>query len=615
MNKVLNFIKENKFLVIILLVAAILRFYKINFQSLWMDEIYTMNITNPENSFTTIISEVNQKEGFPYLYFILMKIFYFIFGYSPLVTRGFSAIMGIASVYAIYLIGKALYSKNVGLYAALLLTFSEYCIAESQDARPYAFYLFSVIMTFYSLVIFIKKYSLKNAIQYGIFAGLLLNASFFGFINLFSQALIVLFFLCIIPKEEKIIYFKRVCIAGLIALLMFLPNIYKLSTLLGFKSTWIPAPTGESFTFLFRELLGNSEMTLFLFMPLFIFFLVTIFKEKNTVSYNEILERKNVFSFIILIFWFFILIIFLFLKSYLDTPLIISRYFTSIVPVFYLIFGSSIAMISNKIIRYTILICLISFMWINHDIVRKYYDTVTKSQYREVSNFIIDNNKNNETVYTSLSYWYRYYMPAETKINLVEKPLEDIIKEMIQDSTKVKEFWYADAHNRPFNPSDEAKKFLETKFFVENNLDGYDAWTKHFIRIENKKSVDVSKFKDLKSQNGDLFGLNIESFKVENNLISISGWAFFENQPSDDTSIQLLLIKDKEIKMLQTQKIIRNDISEYFKSSFDYKNSGFTSSSNMESLPSGQYKVGVYLINKALKKEGLIVTDKVVNKK
>lgn len=616
MNKVLNIIKENKFLVLILLVASILRFYKLNFQSLWLDEIYTMNITNPINSFANIITEVNSREGFPYLYFILIKIFYFIFGYSPIVTRGFSAIMGIASVYAIYLLAKELYGKNVGLYAALLLTFSEYCIAESQDARPYSFYMFSVIMTFYSLVVFIKKYSLKNAIQYGVFAGLLINVNFFGFINLFSQAIIVFFFLCIIPKNERIIYFKRVFISGLIALVMFLPNVYKFSTLIGFKSTWIPAPTGESFTFLFREFLGNSEMTLFLFMPLFLFFLITNFKEKNTVSYEDVLERKNVFSFIILIFWIFILITVLFLKSYLDTPLIITRYFTSIVPVFYIVFASSITMISNKIIRFTVLICLISFMWINHDIVRKYYDIPNKTQFREASQIIIDNNKNNEQVYTSLKYWFDYYLNNEnTKFSVTELPLDIVINEMRTDSTKIRSFWYTNAHGNPYKVNDELQLFINKHFYIDKNFDGRDAWTKHFqVDKGELQKYDISKFKVLQSQNGNSIRYWVEFFEKKEIGFRFDGWAYLENQDAVNSEITVLLIKDLMAYKIRTTNINRPDITNSVNGVNNLDNSGFISTINLEKIPSGNYKVGILIKNSNTGTEGLVLTDKTVQK-
>ena len=48
--KFFNWFKENYWLTIILIVALFLRIYHINFQSIWLDEILSMNNSNPKLS-------------------------------------------------------------------------------------------------------------------------------------------------------------------------------------------------------------------------------------------------------------------------------------------------------------------------------------------------------------------------------------------------------------------------------------------------------------------------------------------------------------------------------------------------------------------------------------
>lgn len=216
-SKFVEYLKKNKWLVLLLVVAALLRIYKLNLQSPWLDELYTLKISNPNDSFGTMITEINNREGFPYLYFAILKIMFSIFGYTALVARLFSVVLGVASVFMIYKFGRLLYTKNVGLLAAALVTFSEYCIYTSQDARPYTFYFFAVLLSFYGMVRFIRLPNLKNALMYGAFSGVLLNCSFFGFINLFSQALILLLLIAVSPRENRFSFFKNALIAGCIA--------------------------------------------------------------------------------------------------------------------------------------------------------------------------------------------------------------------------------------------------------------------------------------------------------------------------------------------------------------------------------------------------------------
>ena len=128
MDKIINTVKENGYLILILLVAAFLRLYRLDFQSLWVDEIFTLNMSDPSIPSAQFFFEMELREGFPYLYFYLLKGFYFFLGYSEWTARFFSALAGIASVYAIYLLGKELFYKNIGLIAATLFCVNEYNI-------------------------------------------------------------------------------------------------------------------------------------------------------------------------------------------------------------------------------------------------------------------------------------------------------------------------------------------------------------------------------------------------------------------------------------------------------------------------------------------------------
>jgi uncharacterized membrane protein len=614
MNKVLIFIKENKFLVVILFVASILRFYKINLQSLWMDEIYTMNISNPVNSFGTIVNEVNNREGFPYLYFLLLKIVHTIFGYSPIVTRGLSALFGVLSIYAISKLGEKLYDKKAGIFAALILAFSEYAISISQEARPYSFYVFGVIASFYGLVTFLKQTNKKNAIRYALLSGLLLNANFFGLFNLFTQFILIIFYLILTEKSKRVDFIKKCLLIATITIVMFVPNIYKLSTLFGVVAAWIPAPTNESLTLLLKEFLGNSENTIFFFTPILMYFLITVFKkENNKINTEDIIEDKEIFSFSILFTWVFVFVLIILLNSYLNASLLIPRYFTSILPAIALIIGIGISMIRSSVVRTIFSFGLITLMIFNLFIVRAYYRGTSKTQFRETSQIIIDKNKNKESVYTSLKYWYDYYL--KNNFELIEKPnLETVINEMIANPSLIKPFWYTDAHGRPFQLSENAQQFVNNNFHIDESFDGFDAWTKHFILLKDaKKEVDISKYEPIQTFNGSPFAFSIENFENANQMIMASGWAYFDSQDAQDSEITILLIKDNKSIAIPTQKISRPDVTSYFKSKYDLSNSGFKISFNLKDLEKGTYKVAVYIINKKTNKEGLNISDKIFN--
>jgi len=613
MQKIINFIKENKSLTLILLIATFLRFYKINFQSLWMDEIYTMNITNPENSFGTIITEVNNREGFPYLYFLLLKILHTIFGFNPIVTRSLSALLGVLSVFAINKLGEKLYNKKAGLYAAAILAFSEYSIYISQDARPYTFYLFFIIISYIGLVEFIKNPTQRNAIKYGVYIGLLLNFNFFGFINVFAQVISLGIIFSKTNFSDLIKIVKNLIISGVIALVLFIPNIFKLNSLMSFKSSWIPAPTNETLGIILKEFLGNSEITLFLFTAVFIYFIFIAFNN-NEDNLTKINLTNNEFSFIIITVWVSVFLIVIYLKTYLDTSLYISRYFTSIIPAIFIIFGISLSNIRSVFIKYLFLISICIFMFMNLTIARGHYRGPNKTQFREASEFIIEYNKTNEPVFTGLKYWFDYYLGS--KFNVVEKPnLESLINEMMANPNEIKAFWYTDAHGRPYQLSDQALQFVNNNFYIESSFDGFDAWTKHFILIKDaKRNIDLSKFPNLQTYNGTPFAYNIELFETNDNLIKVNGWAYFDKQDAKDSRIDIVLLKDNQPITMMTQKVNRPDVTSYFKSEYDLSNSGFSATINTNDLKPGEYKIAIYLENKIQNKIGLNISDKTYKK-
>jgi uncharacterized membrane protein len=618
MENLKKIIIENKWLLFILLVSTILRFYNLDFQSLWMDEIYTMNISNPNFTLKEFHSEMLLREGFPYLYYILIKISYFFFGYSAYVARGFSAVMGVLSVYAIYILGKELSNKKTGLIAAVLLAINEYCIYISQDARLYTLYLLITIFSFYRLILFVKSQTIKNTIWYGISAGLLISVNFFGFINLLSQSILVLYFILISEKEFRRKYFLKSVLAALIAIIIFLPNYDMLLKLLNFQTFWVPKPTNDSFSLLFKEFLGNSEMTLFIFTPLFFYYLITLFQEKTSNSFIIKAEKTKTFSFFIYFVWCFGFIFFLMVKSYGEVSLILTRYFTSIIPVIILILATSIGFIKNKFVQIVLIITITLLTFSNLFVVKKYYKSVNKAQFREASNFVIENHKNNEKIYTSQKYWFDYYFKNDNKTtNIDEIELEGLIQQMKADSTKITPFWYIDAFGKTFSPSEETNNFISQNFHVENNYDGFQAWTKHFVLLKDvPKIIDLSKYNLSNQYNGDTFMFNIEVFETLENNIKISGWAYFDKQNATKTTADLVLIKEGSSKglRLQSQKVNRPDVTTYFKNQFNVDNAGFNSIINTANLETGNYKLAIYLKNEETKKVGLVLTDKTINK-
>lgn len=119
----------------ILAASLLLRLISLN-QSLWLDEaINVLAVKN--NSFWYVVTKYPIYDFHPPGYFMLLWFWTRLFGYSEIWVRLPSVLLGVLNVWLVFLLGKKLFSKNVGLIAALLLAVNPLHIYYSQEARMY----------------------------------------------------------------------------------------------------------------------------------------------------------------------------------------------------------------------------------------------------------------------------------------------------------------------------------------------------------------------------------------------------------------------------------------------------------------------------------------------
>jgi len=166
-KKFSNFL-DPYYLWLILILASALRLYQIALRDFWYDEAFTGVAVKEKFSdmIQMIINDIH-----PPLYYICLKIFSAFFGYSVFGIRFFSAILGVFSVWAVYLFAKELYDKRAGLFAAFVVAISPFAIQYSQEARMYSMLSFFLIMAAYFFLKALKTNQAKNYILWGVFLG------------------------------------------------------------------------------------------------------------------------------------------------------------------------------------------------------------------------------------------------------------------------------------------------------------------------------------------------------------------------------------------------------------------------------------------------------------
>jgi len=476
--------------------------------------------------------------------------------------------------------------------------------------------IFTTTMSFLFLIRYLKTPMLKSALKYSLCTILLVNTHFFALFALFAQYLILLYFIVKPFNTTGKKIFIHALISGIITLISFIPSIVIFKGTSGKTSFWIKAPERDVYTSMFKEFFGFSEIAITVAVIAILFYLFKIFSEEKPADYkiNPIVD-KPVFAFQVLFIWIFICIFIPFLLSYAHLPMIVSRYFINILPPVFLLIAAGLSYIKNSSIKVTLITVFILFSVTDLLFVKKYYSTVTKTQYREITNFVKEHHKNKDKIYSTFEYFYSYYLKSSENNLVINKSLNQIANSIVNDHEKPESFWYLNPiyYDFPDKDSEMTLALLDSLYIVDENLELFDAIAKHYhTKADFKPQGGIYQFKPYKEKNGNDANFSIEVVNDLGTTVEVSGWAYLENQSMDAAKISIALIKEDQDILQLCETVDRPDIATYFKSSYDLSKSGFKKQIIKKGLNPGTYKIGIYIVDPITNKEALVISDKTI---
>jgi uncharacterized membrane protein len=130
----------------VLAAGAFMRFYALDAQSLWNDELSTWEQSHYE-SLSEVIEYGVRPHPYPPGFQILIYYVEQFVGQSEIILRLPSAIAGVLTIIAMYFLARRIYSHREAVIAATLTAFSYQPIYYSQEARAYSFLLLLAVLT------------------------------------------------------------------------------------------------------------------------------------------------------------------------------------------------------------------------------------------------------------------------------------------------------------------------------------------------------------------------------------------------------------------------------------------------------------------------------------
>jgi uncharacterized membrane protein len=302
-------------ILLILLLGFSLRVVNIN-QSLWLDEAIS-TVVAKDYSFLGIIFEFIKGDNHPPLFYLILKIWGNLFGFSDITLRFLPILFGTLTILFTYLFLKKLFDKKIAFLGSFLLTISPLHIYYSQEIRMYPILSFWAILLMYLFIFLVTERA--KTIYWWLFAVLLIVLMATDYVGVFLLPVFLL-----IAYKEKFIT-KKFVLAFLPLIIVFISWIpifwaqsetakIQLSSLPGWRSLAGGANLKEVMVLWMKFVLGRIS-----FYPKIGYYLiVSLFSIPVIITlYKAHFNKKNI--------WLWI---------YFLTPLIGSFLFSFIIPVF-----------------------------------------------------------------------------------------------------------------------------------------------------------------------------------------------------------------------------------------------------------------------------------------
>lgn len=174
----------------VVILAALVRVINLD-QSFWLDE--TIGLLAAKNyNLLDLLTLFPRGDNHPPVYYLLLKVWGGVFGYTEVPVRLLSVGFGVLTVFLTYQIAKELFPKkrNIAIVSSLFLATSPLAIYYSQEARMYTLLGFAVALSIYLFLQVIKK---ETYLMWGLFCLSLMSVVFIDYVGFFLLPAFIIF--------------------------------------------------------------------------------------------------------------------------------------------------------------------------------------------------------------------------------------------------------------------------------------------------------------------------------------------------------------------------------------------------------------------------------------
>jgi len=497
MHRIYKILRTEAAILLICLIALIMRLWGLGFQSLWLDELQTMNETNPALGWGEMFSFFKTGEHHPPLFFIIERLFFTIFGHTASIARLAPAIAGVLGVWAIYRLGQEILSRQLGILCAVLTCVNYFCISYSQEARPYSFAFLFATLSFTWFIRLLKDPSKRNLGWYSVFSLLLLYTHYYSLFVIAAQVILALLFILQEQGSERKKLVGSFLLALLIIVIGYLPWLSYFKANVALRTFWITDVSPAFLQNFFYEYFGNANLLNPLLLFLLFSFFVKVAINAESISVKRVKENSLLLAFTLILFWIFIVLLIPYIRSLLVVPMLYPRYTIVVLPAIILALAFSIELFKQPLVKYSLL-GLFVVLSLNHLLfVKKYYTETSKTQFREMTQWVVQENASDLPIINEHTGWQQgYYLRLlGSQAEVFTDKKEIVVDSILHKSSEkydLEGFWVVGAHGS-VKPDTNYFSGLDTAYSLIEQKQFFDAWAQ-FYASKTSRSGGYFKF-------------------------------------------------------------------------------------------------------------------------
>ena len=474
-----------------------IRFRDLSRESLWIDELWTWQIADQTTLSDVVWHSRLRNDVHPPLHFVMHYYLQKLVGDSERVLRAPSALAGVLTIVAMFLLGRRLYTDVEGLIAAGLTAVLAFPIRYSQEARSYMMVALFVVLAAWYWVRVMERLCARKRPARTALAGYIVTATIAACLHYYGLFIIGLQGMAAAAllawRRPKALLFQPLFYVPVVVHYLWWWPVMRRS--LRITQFWIKPPKNDAFFSYIREMLNYTDWIAWTAIGVFAWVVVA-------ATYRTIILRKRrsapdadgsvddderlPFRELLLVCWLVVPFAIVFVKSLVSQPILTNKNLIISMPAVYLLVARGVTLVPVRrwvqlIIGMLMVVGLaLHFFW-----GYAFYQHRFNDMFRQAAAMVVSKKaKREETLIVGYSFggrfWDYYFdrMGAPERVDLFAGDARDIarLREAVV-KRRPKFIWVLWGHRLP---GPRAQQLLVGYVCQEY---AYYHWKKAFLRV------------------------------------------------------------------------------------------------------------------------------------